>query len=200
MRKKRPSWLAFVGVAVAVAGLAILNVDGKVSSVSDTILGDLLTLAGALLFAAQIAWTDYAYSKQAIDYPNMTFWQILFAFVLFALYSAIFEHGHYSTIAFDPAYCIWRIAIISVGGTAFAYFSQSYAQKHLSTTETSLTLACESPIGAFVSIIAGVEEFMWNTVVGGTLVIAAVVIIELTPYLIAKRKAKREEQEELKTE
>lgn len=191
-RKKRPSVISFVGVGVALAGLAILNIDGQGGSVADTVVGDIVTLAGALLFAAQIAWTDWVYTKEEIDYANMTFWQVLFAFVLFALYSVIFESGGYNTITFDPAYCMWRFAIISIGGTAFAYFAQSYALEYLAPTETSLVLACESPVGALMSIAIGIEPFVWNTAVGGALVIAAVVLIELTPYLLAKRKQKSE--------
>lgn len=192
IRKKRPSAPTFIGVGVALAGLAVLNFDGKNIAVADTIVGDALTLAGALLFAAQIAWTDYAYSKEEIDYRNMTFWQVLCAALLFTLYTLIFESRSYSSITFDAGKCVWQLAIVSIGGTAFAYFAQSYAQNNIRPTETSLILACESPIGAAISILADVEEFVWNTAVGGVLVIAAVVIIEVIPYLLQKRKEKRE--------
>ena len=187
--KKRPCWQMFAGVGVAIVGLLILNLYGIIKDgTSNTAVGDLLTLAGAVLFAAQIALTDYAYSKKAVDYPNMTFWQILTGAVLFALYTLIFESKHYSSITFDASYCVWRLLIVILCGTAFAYLAQSYAQKHLSSTETSLVLACESPIGALISIIAGVETFVWTTVVGGMMVIAAVLIIEFIPRLSARRK------------
>lgn len=188
LRKKRPSWVTFVGVVVTTIGLAILNftTDAE-SNVSDTLIGDLLTLAGAVLFASQIALTDYVYAKKDIDYANMTFWQVLTATILFVLYSVIFESHAYSAVTFDPEYCIWRLAVTAIGGTAFAYWSQGYAQKHLSPTETSLILACESPIGTVISVIAGVETFVWNTAVGGALVIAAVIIMEIVPRLLEKR-------------
>lgn len=195
LRKKSPNAITFVGVGIAIVGLAILNFDGQMGKVADTIVGDMLTLVGALMFAVQIAWTDFAYSKEEIDCPNMTFWQVLFAAVLFALYTLIFESKNYSDITFAAGQCIWKLAIVSIGGTAFAYFAQSYAQNHITPTETSIILACESPIGAVISIVAGVEAFVWNTAVGGILVIAAVVIIEVVPYLIAKRKAKKDAQQ-----
>lgn len=193
-RKKRPSWITFAGVGIAFVGLTILNLntDNGVS-VSDTAVGDLLTLAGAVMFAAQIALTDYAYSKQEIDYANMTFWQVLFAFVLFTLYSVIFESPHYHAVTFDPSYCIWRFAIISLGGTTFAYLSQSYAQNHLSPSETSIILACESPVGMLLSVIAGIEAFTWNTAVGGALVIADVIMIEVIRS-VSEQRAKAKEQ------
>lgn len=192
IRKKRPSATTFVGVLVAIAGLAILNFDGQEGTIADTIVGDALTLASAVIFAMQIAWTDYAYSKEEIDCPNMTFWQVLFAAVLFTLYTLIFESRNYSSITFDAKQCLWQLAIVSICGTAFAYFAQSYAQKRLTSAETSIVLACESPIGAVISVVAGVEAFMWNTAVGGILVLSAVVLIEIAPHFIAKRKKQKE--------
>lgn len=194
LRKKRPVAITFVGVGIALVGLAILNFDGQTGKVADTIVGDALTLIGAVMFAAQIAWTDYAYSKEEIDYRNMTFWQVLFAAVLFAAYTLIFESKNYTSITFDTGECLWKLAIVSIGGTAFAYFAQSYAQNHITPTETSIILACESPIGAVISIIAEVEPFVWNIAVGGVLVVASVAVIEVVPYLIAKRKAKKDLQ------
>lgn len=197
LRKKRPRLQMFVGVGVAIVGLLILNIYGIIKEgFSNTLVGDLLTLAGAILFAAQIAWTDFAYSKKAVDFPNMTFWQIFTGTILFVLYTIIFESKNYSAITFDPSYCIWRLAIVIVCGTTFAYLAQSYAQKHLSSTETSLVLACESPIGAFISVIAAVEKFAWTTVVGGLLVILAVLIIELTPKITTRQKQKQTSTEQ----
>lgn len=199
MRKKRPNWVTLVGVGIAIAGLAILNLDfSKSDNISETPVGDLLTLAGAVMFAAQIALTDYAYTEKQVDFENMTFWQILCATILFALYSVIFESGNYTAITFDPSYCIWRLAFVSILGTMFAYVAQGYAQNHLSPTETSIVLACESPIGAIISILVGIEAFAWNTAVGGTLVIAAVVLMEISPRLVIMR-ARKEKQTNIET-
>lgn len=197
-RKQRPSWQVFVSIAIAIAGLAILNISFSTTESKNTLYGDLLTLCGAVLFASQIVWTDFALKKDDINYVDMTVWQVLFAAVLFALYTVIFESKNYSAIVFDSRYCIWRLIIVSVGGTAFAYFSQSYAQNHLAPSETSLVLACESPIGAVISILVGAEVFVWNTAVGGALVIISVAIIELLPYLHERRKKKNIGQKEEK--
>ena len=186
--KKRPTWIMFAGVAVALAGLAILNFFNAEND-KPTLAGDLLTLTGALMFAAQIVWTDFSLKKGA-DTVNMTVWQCVFAAVLFILYTVIFESNNYSAISFDASYCVWRLIVTTLGGTAFAYFSQTYAQNRLNATETSLILACESPIGALLSVACGIEAFRWNTLVGGLLVIAAVIMMEIVPEITAKRKQK----------
>ena len=184
--KKRPTWIMFVGVAAALTGLAILNFFNAEND-EPTLIGDLLTLTGALLFASQIVWTDFSLKKGA-DTVNMTVWQCVFAAILFILYTVIFESKNYSAISFDASYCVWRLIVTTLGGTAFAYFSQTYAQNRLNATETSLILACESPIGALLSVACGIEAFRWNTLVGGLLVIAAVIIMEVIPAVSENRK------------
>ena len=186
--KKRPYWVSFVGVAVAIVGLVILNfqhdnIDGKI-----TWLGDVMTVFGAMMFALQIFWTDFSLKKNKVDLIQMTFWQIAVAAVLFTLYSVIFESKYYTSLSIDMGYCWWRLLIVIFGGTAFAYYAQTFAQRHLNATETSLILACESPIGAFLSIILLIEAFSWQTIVGGALVIAAVILVEVVPTVANKKR------------
>ena len=186
--KKRPSWISFIGVAVAIAGLIVLNFDNDDMGFKNIWLGDVLTVSSAVLFAIQIFWTDFSLKRKKIDFVQMTFWQVAVAAVLFVVYSAIFEGKHYSSMTFDLSYCWWRLLIVIFGGTAFAYYSQTYAQIHLAATETSLILACESPIGAFLSMILLIESFSWQTVIGGGLVVVAVILVEVIPGIVNRRK------------
>lgn len=184
--RKRPHWVTFAAVALAVGGLLLLNFTG--GEQGGNWKGDVITLAGALMFALQIVWSDWVLKNNKTDYVQLTFWQIVFGAVLFVLYSVIFESKYYSTLTLNPSYDIWRLAIVTLGGTAFAYYAQSYAQINLAPTETSLILACESPIGAALSMAIGQEPFLWGTVAGGLLVVAAVVLVEIAPSMVAKRK------------
>ena len=185
--KKCPHWVSFVGVAVAVAGLVVLNFKSGSASADKTWLGDLLTIFCAVMFALQIVWTEFSLQKNKVDFVQMTFWQVAVCAILFVLYTAIFESKHYASLSIDMGYCWWRLLIVIFGGTAFAYYSQTFAQIHLNATETSLILACESPIGAVLSMALLIEPFAWQTVVGGVLVIVAVVLVEVVPHLINKK-------------
>lgn len=188
--RKRPHWVTFLSVTLAIGGLLLLNfADGDRGG---NWKGDMITLAGSLLFALQIVWADWALKRNKTDYVQLTFWQVAFAAVLFLLYSAVFESKSYASLHFDPSYDLWRLAIVVLGGTAFAYYAQTYAQVHLAPSETSLIMACESPIGAALSMAVGEEPFLWGTVVGGLLVVAAVVLAEAVPHLLEKRRADRE--------
>ena len=188
--KKRPSWVLFVGACVAVCGLVILNLKNETLP-PEAWKGDLMTLGCALCFALQIVWTDVLLTKNKTDSVQLTFWQLAFAAVLFIAYTLIFEHKYVFDMDFDFGYCWWRLAIVTVGGTAFAYYAQTYAQNHVSPTETSILMACESPLGAVLSLIVGLDVFAWTIPVGGGLVIAAVVLVEIVPNLVSKRKQER---------
>ena len=185
--KKCPRWITFVGVGVAVAGLVLLNFDGNSTKTDKMWLGDLLTILCAVMFALQIFWTDYSLKKNKIDNVQLTFWQVAVAAILFVLYTVIFESKHYASLELaNLKYDWWRLIIVTLGGTAFAYFAQTYAQMRLSPTETSLIMACESPIGAFLSMILLVEPFSWQTIGGGALVIVAVILVEVVPTIHLK--------------
>lgn len=186
--KKCPHWVSFVGVAVAVVGLVVLNFKNDDMGMEKMWIGDVLTISCAVIFALQIFWTDYSLKTNKVDFVQMTFWQVAVAGVLFLLYSAIFESKFYTSMSFDISYSWWRLLLVIFGGTAFAYYSQTYAQNHLNATETSLIMACESPIGAFLSMILAIEPFAWQTIVGGVLVITAVILVEVVPRLADKKR------------
>lgn len=187
-RKKRPNWVMLLGAAVAVAGLFVLNIK-KETLPPDAWKGDLITLACALCFALHIVWLDVCLATNKTDSVQLTFWQVAFAAIFLIVYSLIVENKYVFTMEFDFAYCWWRLAIMTIGGTAFAYFAQTYAQKHVSSTETSILMGCESPFGAILSLIVGLDVFSWTIPVGGGLVVAAVVLVEIVPNLITKHKS-----------
>lgn len=183
--KKRPRAISFVGVAVAIVGLIVLNFKIDDMGAKKTWIGDLLTIFCAMMFALQIFWTDYSLKKNKVDLVQLTFWQVAVAAVLFVLYSVIFESKHYASLSIDMSYCWWRLCIVIFCGTAFAYYAQTFAQNNLNATETSLIMACESPIGAFLSMVLLIEPFSWQTIIGGVLVIAAVILVEVVPTITA---------------
>lgn len=183
MQKKAPSFVTIGGVALAIVGLAILNL-GNITegSWSDTLLGDLITLVSALMFALQIVWSEISL-KKGVNHITFTTQQLCVASVLFVIATLIFENQSFNTVTFDIGYGWWRFALVILLGTVFAYYSQTFAQQNLSSGETALIMGCESPIGAVISILVGMDQFSWNIVVGGVLVVVAVLIVELVPTL-----------------
>lgn len=188
--KKRPTFMTMAGVIFALAGLLILNTNSSsLTADRETLLGNMITLGGSLFFAMQIIWVERAMGKGCTDSVSLTFIQVAVCAVTFALASLIFEGAGYASLQINFANCWWQIAIISVVGTAFAYFAQTYAQSKLSPTETSVLIGCESPVGAILSVSLGLEPLTWQICVGGALVLVAVVLIEILPTVINKKTA-----------
>lgn len=188
-QRKAPRIITWCGVGVAVIGLIIFN-GTNYQDTPTAALGNMLSLLGALVLAFQITWTEYCLSKNKVDNVNLTVWQVVFSTVLFVGTSLVFEGK--DLVTYVPqihwASCWWKLAIISLGGTAFAYVSQTYAQKHLTSSETSLIMVCESPIGALISVLLGRDLFTWQLAVGGLLIITAVFMVEIIPSLLAKKE------------
>ncbi len=183
-QKKSPSLITWTGVAVAVLGLVIFN-GTNYDDTPNATLGNLLSLGSAFLLAFQITWTEHCLSKNKTDTINMTVWQVVFATALFLVLTLALEGSLYSTYIpqINWSATWWRIAIVSIGGTAFAYISQTYAQKHLPSSETSLIMVCESPIGALISVLIGTDALTWQLVVGGLLIVTAIFLVEIIPTL-----------------
>ena len=177
--KKRPSFAVIVAVIVAVLGLAILNI-GHMPTKEEA-LGMILTIVGALMFAIQIVFCDYLLANDKIENNNLVVLQLIVASVLFTLYTLIFESKQYATLSIDWQSAWWQLAIVALIGTGFAYFAQTYAQKHVAPAQTALILACETPIGAIISIIGGIDKFSWNIIIGGLLIVGAILIVEFLP-------------------
>lgn len=179
LTKKCPSAVTFVSVAMAIGGMLVLNLTSD-GSESPTTLGDLISLCGALMFGLQIIWADGVLRRGVADEYSLTTVQVVTCALLFALYTLIFESKNYASLTFDFGYLWWRIVLMGAVGSAFAYFAQTYAQARLTSLETSLVIACESPVGAFLSVIIGLEKLSWTTVVGGLLIVLAVVMSQMT--------------------
>ena len=83
--RRRPHWSVFVGAAMAIGGLLLLNTTGSNKGASWK--GDLITLASALTFALQIVWADFALKRNKTDFVQLTFWQVAWAAVFFVAYT-----------------------------------------------------------------------------------------------------------------
>ena len=187
--KKRPSWITFVGVVIALAGLVILNINSMgLMQDKEIFLGNMLALLGSLFFAMQIVFGDFCLHKKQINATDFTVVQVAFC-AIFMILAALFEVGNYTTVSINWTKCWWPLAIVVIMGTAFAYFAQTYSQIHLAATETSIILACECPVGAIFSIAIGQDALSWQICVGGLLVIASVVLIEVLPNVLQHKKA-----------
>lgn len=171
----RLTWLA---VVVATAGLAVLTLDGL--SVG---YGEALTLVAAVLYAAHIvglgAWSEPA---QAL---GMSILQIMVIAVVCLLATA--PDG----LVLPQRLGDWlAIIYMAVFAGALAMLGQTWAQAHLPPTRSAIIMTMEPVFAATFAVLLGGESLSGRMAVGGALVVAAMLMVELSP----RRKIEAEVQ------
>jgi drug/metabolite transporter (DMT)-like permease len=163
--KEKLTLLMSFYIALAVAGLAILSVDGWSIGV-----GELFVLASAICFALHIILLG-AWSKD-FDAYALTVIQLVGCAILSAVPALL--NGYNA----PPDLQVWSVVIFTaVFATAFAFVIQTWSQARISTTKVAVILTMEVVFAAMFSFMYGMEPFTLRLAVGGTLVLIAMLAI-----------------------
>lgn len=165
-RITRMTWAA---VALAFAGLAVLTLDGL--SVG---YGEALTFVAAMLYALHIvglgAWSN------ARDALGMSILQVVMVAVICLVASA--PGG---IVLPDNGRDWLSVVYMAVFPAALALLGQTWAQAHLSATRTAIVMSMEPVFAAFFAVLLGGESVTGRMLVGGALVLTAMLLVELAP-------------------
>ena len=169
LRKKKPTIMIPISVALAVAGLYFLSCMG-VTSIST---GDILTLCCALMFAIQITFVDIFVQK--VDALRLNTIQALVCAILSAVIAVLTEKPTWDGVA-DCVLPIAHTGLLSMGA---GYALQILGQKHLEPNISSLIMSLESVFAViFGWLILGDLLSFWETV-GCVLVFIAVILSQI---------------------
>jgi drug/metabolite transporter (DMT)-like permease len=164
-----PGKNSVIGVILATVGLVALAMpDGL-----DFDLGVVLSLASCIGFALQIALI----SKFAPDPAPLVLTTIQVGIVaLLATILALPIEGVCTSFPHDS-----MLAAIFTGSvaTALVFAVQNKAQAYTTATRTALIFVLEPVFAAMFAYFWANEQFTWRTLVGGTLIIAGMVVAEL---------------------
>lgn len=173
--RHRPGARTWGAILVATTGLAVLSLRGVSFG-----LGESLTVASAALFALQIValgrWVSVkdAYGLAAVQLVTVG---------LVSLAAAA-----PSGIGLPASAGMWgAVVLTAVAATAFAFVVQSWAQSHLSATAAAVVFTTEPVFAALFAWIAG-EHLGWAVVVGGALVVAAMLVLGVGNGLTTARE------------
>ena len=156
-------------VALATAGLAVLTLNGV--SVG---YGEALTFVAAMLYALHIvalgAWST------ARDALGMSVVQLLVIAVICLVATApdglvLPDNGR------DWAAVVYMALVAG----ALGLLAQTWAQSQLSPTRTAIIMSMEPVFAAFFAVLLGGEEVALRMVLGGAMVLAAMLLVELSP-------------------
>lgn len=173
----RSGWGA---VALATAGLGLIALRGF--SVGP---GEWLTLGCAVAFALHIVglgeWSG------AHDPAGLAVLQLLSVTGLCAV-AALAAGGLRPPT--DPA--VWgALALTSLAATAFGYWVQTWAQRHLPATRTAIVLTMEPVFAGVFGVLLGGDSLGARILTGAGLVIAAMLLAELGPRRAADATVER---------
>lgn len=165
-RITRITWLA---VLLAFGGLAVLTLDGL--SVG---YGEALTFVAAMLYALHIvglgAWSN------ARDALGMSILQVVMVAVICLVASAP------GGVVLPETGRDWlSVVYMAVFPAALALLGQTWAQAHLTATRTAIVMSMEPVFAAFFAVLLGGESLTARMLLGGALVLAAMLIVELAP-------------------
>jgi drug/metabolite transporter (DMT)-like permease len=166
---QRVGLIAWSAVGLATTGLAALSLQGL--SIGS---GELLTLASAALYALHIiglgAWstTRDAYGLSVVQ---------MAAISGICLVAAV-PGG--LTLPPDAGAWVGVVYMALIAG-AFAMVMQTWAQAHLPPTRAAVIMTMEPVWAAAFAVAFGGESLTWRIALGGTLVVAAMYLVELGP-------------------
>ena len=176
--RTRISGLTWVAVVIATAGLGVLTLDGF--SIG---YGEAITLVAAILYALHIvglgAWST---PHEAL---GMSMVQLIVIAVICLVATA--PDG---VVLPDNARDWASIVYMALFAGALALVAQTWAQAHLAPTRTAIIMSMEPVFAAFFAVLLGGEGVTLRMVVGGLMVLTAMLVVEIGP----RRKVEGEVQ------
>ncbi len=169
--RRSPGRVQVGGAVLATVGLGLLSFRGGLGMSR----GDLLTLAGAAAFAAQIVATGFFAPRTKPAVLALT--QIVAAAALFVIVTPFVEHVTWDFGAPAWAAIVWT----ALSGTVFGFLVQAWAQKSTTSTRAAVILGLEGLFAAVFGLLVGMDVLSWRFVAGAALILAGVIVIETLP-------------------
>lgn len=169
------AWLAFrqkiarkvwAAVALATGGLALISITGLSIEV-----GQIWGVICAVLFAAHIVGLG-AWSPSRDAYA-LTVVQLAFAGVI--CWIGALSDGYQAPPTDDVWFAVLFTAVLA---TAFAFFIQTWAQGIMDASRVAIILTSEVVFAAAISVAVGQEVLTLQTLLGGALMVAAMLLVE----------------------
>ena len=184
--------LAVIGVCVGSFVLCGNGLDFTSMFTTPTI-GDILSSIGGIFFGIDIAFTKvFAKNKNAAVFVFFQF--IILTIVSFA-YALPFEKNLAMSWKFTH---ILIVLVLGILCTAVCWVLRTVSIRNVSAVTCAILMPMSAVVAASTSILFHVEQFSWNVVIGGLIILGA--IIASGVYDVYKEKQKALEQEEKKEE
>jgi len=161
--------ITWAAVVLATIGLGVLALDGF--SIG---FGEFITLLSAVLYALHIvglgAWST------AQDALGMTIMQVIVIAVVCTTATV-----HDGIVLPDRTGDWVSVIYMAVVAGGLALLAQTWAQAHLPPTRSALIMSMEPVFASFFAVWLGGEDLTSRLLLGGSMVLAAMLVVELAP-------------------
>ena len=164
----------FIGLAVAVAGLVLVVAPGGSGIGGDRLVGDVLFLAGALLWAVYNIIARIA--SRRFDAVSTTLYGIALG-TLILIPAAMLEEGAERVLTASPA-AVAGIGYLAVFGTVAAFVLLNVGVARIGAARASAFALLIPVIGVLSSVWLLGDHLGPGTVAGGTIVLAGLWLVE----------------------
>ncbi len=169
--RRSPGRWQIVGAVIATIGLGALSLQGDFT----VRWGDAITLLGTFFYALHIMTTGFFAPK--VQPATLAVTQMAVSTAAILVIAPFFVN-----VTLDVGWQVWAAVVwTAVSGTIYAFFIQSWAQRYTTSTHAAILLGFESVFAAVAGIVAGMDSVTWRLLVGGSLMMTGVVIVELLP-------------------
>lgn len=182
LTRQKPKNRIFFLTVLTFIGIAVLTVSPQ-GDLSINV-GDLYVFICAVMFAFHIAYVGKAVSDA--DPKRMAFIQMLTASV-FSLIGLAME-GPQTFEGVDYGTGLPAVLFLGVFSTSVCFFLQTSAQKRTHASKAGIILSTESLFGTIFSVILGIDPLTANIVIGGLIIMTAVVLTEVDVPFGRQRK------------
>jgi drug/metabolite transporter (DMT)-like permease len=153
--------------------MGLMTIEGPIDSIGR---GDLLTLGGALAFAAHIV--TLGHFSERIGYELLSVTQVGSA-ALSAI--AMFWWAETPRFQWQPV-MFWAILVTGLLCTALAFTIQAWAQRYTTSTRTALIYALEPVVAWATSFVVAGEGLSGRAAAGAVLILSGVLLVEMKPW------------------
>jgi drug/metabolite transporter (DMT)-like permease len=168
-----PQRRELLGIGIAVTGMIVMTVP-NLNSHFQMNRGDLLTIACAGAFACHLLVLGHFSQREF--FPAVACGQIVCTAVL----SGACLMTEPPRVVWSST-VVWAICITAVFATALAFALQTWAQQYTTATHTALIFALEPVFAMAVAVATGGERLTLAAAIGGALILAGILAVELKP-------------------
>lgn len=170
---RRPELKSYVAILIAMVGMMFLT---NVLQHGFTLhIGDLLTIISAFFYALQIVY--FSMRTTSTNPLSLSFMLGLTQGTFGLIWSLLFEHATYGVINWQAG--LWPVIVLGILSSFGAQTLQIVGQRYTDPIPAGVILMTESMFGSIFSVVLGFEPFTSNLLIGGSLIVVALLIMQL---------------------